>query len=184
MPTEQSGNAVLGVVLAGGLSRRMGCDKAMLDLHGRSLLRRQVDLLMPLCNRVIVSGDYAGFDCIADEGDRCGPVGGLFNVSRHIPGTAILVIPVDMPELTQAVLVRLLKNRAACHFEAQPLPAFFPDASQVVTAIQRMFAEPELGFSLRRLHQYLASAALDSSGFGPLNINTPADWLDFKRKYT
>lgn len=176
--------ALLGVVLAGGLSSRMGRDKAMLDFRGRSLLRHQVDLLAPLCSRVIVSGDYAGFDCIADQGDRCGPVGGLYAVSRHMPGTAMLVVPVDMPQLSQAVLVRLLQNPAACHFEAQPLPAFFPDASQVVTAIQRMLAEPELGFSLRRLHQHLASAALDSSGFGPLNINTPADWLNFTQKHT
>ena len=176
--------ALLGVVLAGGLSSRMGRDKAMLDFRGRSLLRNQVDLLASLCSRVIVSGDYADFDCIADEGGRCGPVGGLYAVSRQIPGAAMLVVPVDMPQLSQAVLLRLLQNRAACHFEAQPLPAFFPDASQVVTAIQRMFAEPELGFSLRRLHHHLASAPLNSSGFGPVNINTPADWLNFKQKYT
>lgn len=96
----------------------------------------------------------------------------------------MLVVPVDMPQLSQAVLLRLLQNRAACHFEAQPLPAFFPDASQVVTAIQRMFAEPEQGFSLRRLHHHLASAPLNSSEIGPVNINTPADWLNFKQKYT
>jgi molybdopterin-guanine dinucleotide biosynthesis protein A len=176
--------ALLGVVLAGGLSSRMGRDKAMLDFRGLSLLRHQVDLLAPLCSRVIVSGDYAGFDCIADEGDRCGPLGGLYAVSRHIPGAALLVIPVDMPELNHAVLARLLENRAACHFEGQPLPAFFPDASQVATAIRRMFAEPERGLSLRRLHQHLASGSLIRSGFEPFNINTPADWLSFTQKYT
>ncbi len=177
-------HAVLGVVLAGGLSRRMGTDKAMLDYHGQTLLQHQVRILASLCGQVVVSGDYAGFDCVPDSGDRCGPLGGLHAVCRRFPGRSMLVIPVDMPQLTSVLLLRLLQNRAACHFDAQPLPAFFPDSRRFQTALTEIFNQPERGFSLRRLHEALASQPLYDADFEAVNINTPAEWVDFKQKYT
>lgn len=182
MPSEQYPNAALGVVLAGGLSRRMGRDKAMLEHHGRSLLRRQVDLLMPVCTRVIVSGDYAGFDCIPDEGGRHGPLGGILSVSGRVPGSSLLVIPVDMPCLGPEHLARLLQCREACHFGGQPLPAYFPDGGLLARALQGIFDSPETGLSVRRLHAALASRALPEADFEALNINTPAQWAEFMQK--
>jgi molybdopterin-guanine dinucleotide biosynthesis protein A len=177
-------HAVLGVVLAGGLSRRMGTDKAMLDYHGQTLLQHQVNILASLSSQVVVSGDYADFDCVPDSGDRCGPLGGLHAVCRRFPGRAMLVIPVDMPQLTPVLLQRLLQNRAVCHFEAQPLPAFFPESCRIQDALTEIFNQCERGFSLRRLHEALASQPLYDAGFEAMNINTPAEWVDFKKKYT
>ncbi len=173
--------AIVGVVLAGGLSSRMGNDKAMLSIDGRSLLQHQVDLLMPLCAKVLVSGDYPGFECVPDAVDRCGPLGGIYSVALHCPDSALLVISVDMLRITDLQLVRLMRCLNASHFTNQPLPAFFPDSTDVVAAIQHIFAEPELGFSLRRLQQNLSSVSIYEASFEPLNINTPTEWLDFKQ---
>jgi len=176
MPSEQPENTVLGVVLAGGLSRRMGRDKAMLDYHGKTLLRHQVDVLTPLCGRVLVSGEHAGFDCVPDEGGRRGPLGGIHAVCRRFPGMAMLVIPVDMPQVTPMALAELLERRGPCHFDSQPLPAFFPDGGLLAHALQGIFGQPEAGRSIRRLHAALASQALDGTGFDALNVNTPEQW--------
>lgn len=181
MPSEHSENTVLGVVLAGGLSSRMGRDKALLDHHGLTLLRRQVDVLAALCGRVVVSGDYAGFDCVPDEGGRCGPLGGIHAVCRRFPGMALLVVPVDMPQVTPMDLAKLLEQHGPCHFDGQPLPAFFPDGGLLTRALHGLFDQPEAGLSIRRLHAALASQALDAIGFDALNVNTPAQWAAFVR---
>lgn len=173
--------AIVGVVLAGGLSSRMGNDKAMLSIDGRSMLQHQVDLLMPLCPKVLVSGEYPGFSCVPDAVPRCGPLGGIYSVAMHCPNSALLILSVDMQHITSVQLQRLMQSLHSCHFSDQPLPAFFPDATKVVTAIQHIFAEPELGFSLRRLHQNLSSVSINEASFEPLNINTPTEWLDFKQ---
>ncbi len=170
---------LVGVLLAGGLSRRMGQDKALLELHGRSLLQFQINLLSPLCSTVIVSGDYPGFTCVPDTVARCGPIGGIYSVAMQFPDSALLIIPVDMLGLTHKHLAQLSQCVYACHFANQPLPAFFPSSKQVVTVIQQLFAEPKPDFSIRYLHSALSSKSLVDSSFAPSNINTPADWQNF-----
>jgi molybdopterin-guanine dinucleotide biosynthesis protein A len=44
------------LVLAGGASRRMGRDKAWLELDGRPLLLHVIDRLAPVCGRILVVG--------------------------------------------------------------------------------------------------------------------------------
>ena len=46
-----------GVVLTGGKSSRMGQDKAMLEVNGKTLLDRALDTLQPLVNDLLVIGD-------------------------------------------------------------------------------------------------------------------------------
>ncbi len=173
--------ATVGVVLAGGLSSRMGCDKAMLSIDGRSLLQHQIDFLTPLCTKVLVSGEYSGFDCVPDAVPRCGPLGGIYSVAKHCPKMALLIIPVDLLRITSKHLERLMQNNQACHYSNQPLPAFFPDSAEVVAAIQHMFARPEQGFSIRRLHQVILSTAIMDASFEPSNINSPVDWQNFEK---
>jgi len=171
----------VGVVMAGGLSSRMGSDKAMLSIDGLSMLQHQVDLLIPFCAKVLVSGDYAGFECMPDTIARCGPLGGIYSVAMHCPKMALLIIPVDMLRITSKHLERLTQNNEACHYSNQPLPAFFPDSTEVVEAIQYMFARPEQDFSIRRLHQVILSTAIMDASFEPSNINSPVDWQNFEK---
>ena len=48
---------VTGVVLAGGKSRRMGTDKARLELAGQSLFERSLELLQSFFATIIIAGD-------------------------------------------------------------------------------------------------------------------------------
>lgn len=101
----------LGVVLAGGLSSRMGRDKALLPWHGRPLLEHQLDVLREAgVDEVRVSGLRPDYQGIADATPQAGPLGGLDGIARAEPGEVdLLVIPVDMP-LLQASLLRRLRS--------------------------------------------------------------------------
>ena len=74
-----------GVVLAGGASRRMGRDKALMELDGEPLVARAVRLLSGVCSDVAVaSGDGRRLDGaglgvrqVADVVPDAGPVAGI-----------------------------------------------------------------------------------------------------------
>jgi molybdenum cofactor guanylyltransferase len=174
---------LIGVVLAGGQSTRMGRDKAMLEYKGSILLANQVDCLAALCDRVVVSGNYAGFDCIQDQLAGIGPLAGVHAAARQFPDSTLLFLPVDMPAIDSRHLSALFNPDEVRHFASQPLPAFFPDSRQLLAVIEAMMADGNLDFSLIRLHRTLGShgiALTDSSLFA--NLNHPADWQHFTTK--
>ncbi|HRW90194.1 MAG TPA: NTP transferase domain-containing protein, partial [Flavobacteriales bacterium] len=77
-----AGGGWTGVVLAGGQSRRMGRDKALIEVEGRTLLDRAMDKLEPLVDELLVVGDpekhgHLGPFVIGDDTPGQGPLGGL-----------------------------------------------------------------------------------------------------------
>ena len=117
----------LGVVLAGGLARRMGGgDKARLRIGGRTILERVLEGLKPQCAALIVNanGDPARFSdtglaVVADSiPDFAGPLAGILAAldwaAAHSPETADVVsVPGDCPFLPHDLVARLLSARAA-----------------------------------------------------------------------
>ena len=113
---------ILGVVIAGGASRRMSQDKATLQHPAAdSFLHFSVGLLAQLGLEVVVSGPLKpssadNFVFIEDKIGHQGPLGGLNAVLCAYPDRPLLVIPVDMPALTPEILwhmtSKLLKNKS------------------------------------------------------------------------
>jgi molybdenum cofactor guanylyltransferase len=117
----------LGVILAGGLSRRMGGgDKGLVELGGHSLLSRVVSRLGPqLCRLVInANGDPArfsslGLPVIADRDEaRHGPLAGILagldHAAKTMPGVDhILAAPCDAPFLPADLVSKLASGRRA-----------------------------------------------------------------------
>lgn len=103
------------VVLAGGRSRRMGRDKALLPgPGGDTLLERQVALVREVgAERVRVSvrpgQRYKGFEEISleDAWPGAGPLGGIATALREHPGTHLLAVAVDLPHLTAPLLQKM-----------------------------------------------------------------------------
>lgn len=102
-----------GVLLAGGASRRMGRDKAWLELDGEPLAVRVLRVLDEVCDDVVVaSGDGRRLGalgrlqvCDVDEG--AGPLAGLvagLEAARH---ELVAVLAVDLPNAHAGVLRRL-----------------------------------------------------------------------------
>lgn len=102
---------VLGAILAGGASQRMGRDKAMVELAGRPLVAWVADALAPVTSRVVVvgrTGPLAGLPGVPDRfPDRRGPLAGLDAAFRSSRGD-VLLVGVDQPLVRAATLRRIL----------------------------------------------------------------------------
>jgi molybdopterin-guanine dinucleotide biosynthesis protein A len=116
-----------GVLLAGGLARRMGGgDKPMRQIAGRTILQRVIARLKPQCDGLILNanGDparFAGFglpviaDGVADfPGPLAGILAGLDWVAANRPGVAFMLsAAADCPFLPRDLVARLDQARIA-----------------------------------------------------------------------
>ena len=111
---------VAGVVLAGGLSSRLGQEKASLRVHGGEqpvLLRRTYDLasLLPVCWVACRPGQpRAGYPCVFDRVEGLGPFSGVQTAlleARMRGIAAVLTLSCDLPFMDEATLRALLTGR-------------------------------------------------------------------------
>jgi molybdopterin-guanine dinucleotide biosynthesis protein A len=110
---------LVGLVLAGGQSRRMGRDKGSLRFEGVSQVDRAWQLLSVHCESVYVSVRSAQADMdayrhlprIVDDASTAGPAAGLTAAWSQLPGVALLVLAVDMPGVDRATLATLVSHR-------------------------------------------------------------------------
>ncbi|GLQ95489.1 molybdenum cofactor guanylyltransferase [Dyella acidisoli] len=99
----------IGVVLAGGLSSRMGRDKALLPWNGHPLIEHQIAVLQATGVREVkVSGDRPNYHGVIDPVPQAGPVGGIAGIAATCEDSELLIVPVDMPQLQPSLLQRLL----------------------------------------------------------------------------
>jgi molybdopterin-guanine dinucleotide biosynthesis protein A len=122
-----SGPPTLGLVLAGGLARRMGGgDKARIRVGGHTILERVLACLSAQCDRVIINanGDPARFadthlpvvtDSVPDfAGPLAGILAGLDWTAANAPQTEwIASAPGDCPFLPKNLLAKLHEARLA-----------------------------------------------------------------------
>ncbi len=141
-----------GAVLAGGHSRRMGTDKALLPWHGQPLWARQAALLRAVGAdpvAVIRRPDQSAVSdrCWRDQRAEGGPLAGLETALEHCPaGDTLAVLAVDMPFLEADWFHWLLAaERPGAGVVAQHPAAFEP-----LAAIYPAAALPEVRARLDR----------------------------------
>jgi molybdopterin-guanine dinucleotide biosynthesis protein A len=99
---------MLGVVLAGGESRRMGRDKAQVEVEGEPLWARQVGVLRAAgAARVVLirrrDQEPVGYpDCRFDLFTGCGPLAGIHAALEMGGYPLVAVLAVDMPGIDAA----------------------------------------------------------------------------------
>lgn len=188
---------LLGVVLAGGLSARLGHDKALVRLgagEAPDLLARTVSLLRPLCRKVIIAGRrQPGYECLPDILPGNGPLGGIASALAHAEGAACLVLSCDLPFMETSILETLIARRRERPRDAL-VTAFRQQETghtEALVAIYETAALPYLDKSLAgkrlkisaavpvALQHHIPYAARDSLPF--FNINYPAD-LEIARR--
>ena len=99
-----------GIVLAGGLSTRMGNDKAALPWGDSNLLNTVIERLSPVCKRLIVVSNLErkitlpGVQVVADHYKLCGPLGGMQAGLAASDADYNFIAACDMPYLNTAAV--------------------------------------------------------------------------------
>jgi len=114
---------VTGALLAGGASRRMGTDKALLEMRpGVRQLDYTLALLRSVCDEVVAcvgAGERDnmrlpdGVTAIRDTEDVEGPMAGIMAALEAAGGRAVLAVACDMPYLEEELLKELVAGRDA-----------------------------------------------------------------------
>jgi len=107
---------VYGLVLAGGKSRRMGQDKALLQRGDESQLAYAVGVLEKCVDRVFVSTradqkddeERRRFEQIVDRYDDIGPVAGILSALEEHPKVDWLIVACDLPNISTQTIQSLL----------------------------------------------------------------------------
>lgn len=194
--------ALTALILAGGMSRRMGQDKALLTIHGHSMLRRTWDIASTLTPTVRVMTSRpdryrallpATAEWILEEppSPHAAPPGPLVAFAQGLTDIQtdwVLLLPCDLPALRADVLQRW-------HLD---LFTVRPDAIAYLPRHAKGW-EPLCGFyrssCLPRLQAYVAAGGrsfqlwLDQEAVQAIasvppmmleNCNTPADWARYR----
>jgi molybdopterin-guanine dinucleotide biosynthesis protein A len=110
-------DAPIGLVLAGGIGRRLGRTKGDLRIGGRPLALRAADTLTPVCRGVLVSvgagaeNPAPGYPAIEDEPPAGrGPLAGIDAAFALTEESDLMVLACDYPRVGPALLRCLLER--------------------------------------------------------------------------
>ena len=191
---------ITAFILAGGKSARMGSDKAFLQLGGRSLLSRALDLARAITPDVRIVGDpekFVAFGSIVPDiyPDR-GPLGGIHAALSASTTDYNLILAVDLPFIELSFLQFLIAEAQSAeamitvpwadgHFHplcAVYRKAFLPTAEHALdqgrNKLDALFSE----VTARVIsEEELSAAGFDSAIFR--NLNTPKEWEQAKQQF-
>ncbi len=108
-------NKVNAIILCGGKSSRLGTDKGLLKLDGKTLVQYSIDTVKPLCNEIIICSnnpDYKkfGYPFVEDIYTNMGPIGGIHS-GLNYSGTGInFILSCDMPFISSDAISYILAN--------------------------------------------------------------------------
>ena len=194
-------NSVAAFILSGGKSSRMGSDKAFLELGGKPLIARAVEMVREVADQVRIVGDpqkFAAFaPTVSDIFVDRGPLGGIHAALASGIAELNLILAVDLPFLNSRLLKYLLAEAEASHATVtvpcsnhyyQPLCAVY--RLEFAELAERALAEGknkiDALFSNVKLRA-VSQDELNANGFVAglfRNLNTPDDWEESKREFS
>lgn len=179
-----------GLVLAGGQSRRMGQDKALLVRDGRSQLSHVAGLLDAHTDKLFVSArrdqqadpERNRFETIIDKYDEIGPLAGILSALEDHPDCNWLVVACDLPNIDDETLDFLVAH----HDTGKPFTAYrssYDDLPEPLCAIYtsgcaeiiRRFVEEGITCPRKILIRSDTSLLQQPNPTALDNINTPED---------
>lgn len=169
------------IILAGGFSSRMGQDKAALPLAGTTFLQYMTDKLRSIgIEEIIVSGWEdcpIGTTYVPDVHPHRGPLSGIHAGLLAVQNPSALVIPVDMPLISEKTLLALAHahgEKAITVLESEPIPGIF-DAKLAPVCEELMRGQ---NHSLRMLFDAVDVKRISDpdSPFRRMNCNRPEEY--------
>ena len=167
---------VAGLLLTGGASRRMGSDKALLEVDGQRLVDRAAAVLTAVADPVVEVGPgWSGLVAVREDPPGTGPLAALATGAGALRAAGhdgpVLVLAVDMPRVT-VELLRFLAGRAGPETAVpraggHPQPMCARYGPRVLAAVDERLAAG--GRSLRDLLETMA-------GEGAVGWVEPEEW--------
>ncbi|MGR6430645.1 molybdenum cofactor guanylyltransferase MobA [Rhizobium sp. PAMB 3174] len=190
-----------GLVLAGGLSRRMGESKADLSFDGSSLLAFVSRRLAAQVSDLAINSDSASATELALPvvpdiiPDHAGPLSGVLAGLRHFSSlcpaaTHMITVPVDGPFFPADLGARLMEladtdGIAIASSAGRSHPVFAAWPFSLADDLEAWLSDPQnrrlTSFLARHPHREVAFALIDTPArpVDPFfNINTPADMAE------
>lgn len=186
------------LILAGGLSTRMGVDKTLLEFEGQTLLQRAIDTMRRVFPEVIVSVRARRDDVdvlqVVDEAAGGGPLAGMCSGLAASQTPWLFAVAADMPYADPATIIRLAQCRHDDYQAIVPVVDGFPQplfafyAASALPVFRSVLAGSGK-HSLRRVLSQLTVRWVEEELLHPsdpelrsfTDLDTPAD-LDLIRK--
>ncbi len=142
------------IILAGGKSRRMGRDKAFLELDGVPIIKRHLNLLKDIFSNIIIAAndpEKYRFEDVKVAGDLVldyGPLAGIYSGLMASDTFYNFIVACDMPFLNER-LIRYLITRAGSWDVVVPKvdgkyhPLFGVYSKRCIPAIDRLIKDRE-----------------------------------------
>lgn len=180
-------------ILAGGNSTRMGTDKAFVQLEGRTLLARVLDVARSLTAQVHIVGDRAKFapfaPVVEDLFPGCGPLAGIHAALRVSQTDLNVILAVDIPFVSLALLQLLVTRAKSSPSATVTVPRANGGLQPLCAVYRRDFADvAEQALSVGRnkidalfeqtTTLIIQEEELETAGFAPRifrNLNTPEE---------
>lgn len=186
---------IVGVILAGGKSQRMGTDKAFLEVGGIPLIQRILEVLTPIFRTVaIVAKELQKFECAAKDVKRVRDLfpeqhalGGIYTALRAFPGKECFVFACDLPFLNPDLIRCMIQRFNGCDLllpksrsGLEPLHAIY--GKGCVKVLEDKIRRGD--WRLENLAGFVRSEILDPNAlhsFDPeelsvTNVNTPGEF--------
>lgn len=174
-------------IMAGGKSSRMGTDKALVTLGGRSLLDRAAERWQNWGGALFLSVGGEERESLAESGmtpvfDRypgCGPLGGLHGGLAVCKTELLLLCAVDTPFLTPELadgLADAIGAADACVYtlDGRPQPLFGLYRTTCLSVAQMLLEQGEQ--RMLRLLDTVNTVTIPASDSAPFrNLNTPEE---------
>lgn len=190
---------ITGVILAGGESRRMGCDKSLLPVDGARFIDHIYRRMASLFDEVLVvtnsPGLYQDLPCrkVPDIYYAKGSLAGIHSGLCHARNQQVFVVACDMPLLSSAVIRQLALSAPAAEVViarngkgVEPLHARY--AKSCLPAIEAVLDRGSRRivdfFPAVRVHELPAVEflPLDPEGLSFRNINTPEEYYTLREQ--
>jgi molybdopterin-guanine dinucleotide biosynthesis protein A len=209
LPVQVPGAMIKGVacvVLVGGESRRMGEDKASVDLAGKALVERVLDVVLPLFAEIYIGahedsvlGDAYGLPTVIDTLPGRGPALGVCAALDKAKEEKVFVVSCDLPMLNgevveylaaqvegfDAVAARIggrVQTTCAIYSRAclAPLEERLSTGGKQARSLARFLEETE-GLKVRYVDEDELSM-LDHGVESFIDVDTPEDLQEVSRK--
>jgi molybdopterin-guanine dinucleotide biosynthesis protein A len=182
-------NAITGLVLAGGLARRMGgMDKGLIELAGRPMIEHVLDALRPQVGSLLINANrntdrYAayGHPVVSDTLQGfMGPLAGVLAALQRLATEFLVTVPCDAPLVAPDLVGRLYE--ACVANDADVAVATDGRRQQPVFLLLRADTAPSLEAYLagggRKIDTWFARLRLAEADLGDaldtfVNVNDP-----------